>query len=136
MRMAKLNVYLHHQTKRGSVAGCLWQSAPRQNVTHAFDADIPKRASTIYPPYVDVEGSFSLPTLTPPEVSDTFVKVPGHTLLVSGYFDDRLEQNLNLKRDFPFIPWCGEIAVLFIGKRKHFLKRGPPASVIHFAVAQ
>jgi len=124
------------QTKRGSVAGCLWQRAPRRNVVHAFDADIPMRASTIHPPYVNVEGSFSMPTLAPPEVFDTLIQVHGHTLLVLGYFDERLEKNPNLKRDFPFIPWRGEIAVLFVGKRKHFLNRGPPGSIIHLAITQ
>lgn len=56
--------------------------------------------------------------------------------MVSGYFDDRVERNPNLRRDFPLIPWRGEIAVLFVGKRKPFLTRGPPKSVIHFAIAQ
>jgi hypothetical protein len=41
-----------------------------------------------------------------------------------------------LKHDFPDIPWRGEIAVLFVGKRKPFLKRAPPDSVVRFAVAQ
>ncbi|KAI0281928.1 hypothetical protein BC826DRAFT_1067064 [Russula brevipes] len=113
------------RTKRGSVAGCLWQRAPRRNVIHAFDADIPMRARV-----------FSMPTLAPPEVFDTLIQVHGHTLLVSGYFDERLEKNPNLKRDFPFIPWRGEIAVLFVGKRKHFLNRGPPGSIIHLAITQ
>ena len=124
------------QTRRGSVTGCLWQRVPRRNVVHAFDADIPMQATTIHPPYVDVEGSFSMPTVAPPEVFDTIIQLPGHKLLVSGYFDHRLEQNVNLKRDFPFITWRGEIAVLFVGKRKHFLNRGPPGSIIHLAIAQ
>ena len=64
------------------------------------------------------------------------MQVSGHTILVSGYFDNRVERNPNLRRDFPLIPWRGEIAVLFIGKRKPFLTRGPPKSVIHFAIAQ
>jgi hypothetical protein len=64
------------------------------------------------------------------------IQVSGHTILVSGYFDDRLEQNPNLRRDFPLIPWRGEIAVLFVGKRKPFLTRGPPEPIIHFAIAQ
>ena len=56
--------------------------------------------------------------------------------MVSSYFDDRVELNPNVKRDFPLIPWRGEIAVLFVGKRKPFLTRGPPVGVIHFAIAQ
>jgi hypothetical protein len=92
--------------------------------------------SSIHPPYVDVERSFSMPALAPPQIFDTLIQVTGHTLLVSGYFDHRLEQNPNLERDFPLIPWRGEIAVLFIGKRRHFLVRGPPRAIIQFAVAQ
>ena len=90
----------------------------------------------IHPPYVDIEGSFALPTPAPPEVCDTLIQVSDHTLLVSGYFDNRLEQNPNLRRDFPLIPWHGELAVLFVGKRKPFVTRGPPESVIHLAIAQ
>ena len=87
--------------------------------------------------FFDVEGSFSaLPMPPPPEVCDTLVKISGHTLLVTGYYDARLEPNPNLGRDFPLIPWHGEIAVLFLGKRKHFLARGPPESVVHHALAE
>jgi hypothetical protein len=83
-----------------------------------------------------VELSFTYPSAEPPKVHDTHLKVSGHTLLVSGYFDDRLEPNPNLRRDFPLIPWRGEISVLFVGRRKPFLTRGPPRSVIHLAIAQ
>jgi len=89
----------------------------------------------IHPPYVDVERSFFMSIIAPPEIFNTLIRVSGHTLLVSGYFDNHVEQNANLKRDFPLIPWHGEIAVLFIGKRKPFLTQGPPDSVIHFAIA-
>lgn len=92
--------------------------------------------STIHPPYVDVERSLSMPMVDPPEVFDTLIRVSGHTLLVSSYFDKRAQRNPNLKRDFPRIPWHGEIAVIFVGKRKPFITRGPPESVVHFAVAQ
>ena len=71
-----------------------------------------------------------------PEVYDTLVEVSGHTILVSSYFDDRIEPNQNVMRDFPLIPWRGEIAVLFVGKRKPYLTRGPPEGVIHLAIAQ
>ena len=124
------------QTRRGRVTGYLWQRVPRRNIVQVFNADLPTQGSAIHPPYVDVERSFSIPGLAPPEVFDTLVRVSGHTLLVSGYFDNRLERNLNLKRDFPLIPWHGEIAVLFVGKRKPFIARGPPESVVHFAIAQ
>jgi hypothetical protein len=78
--------------------------------------------NTIHPPYVDVEDAFFLPSVPQPEVSDTLVRVAGHTLLISAYFDTRLGPNPNLKRDFPYIPWCGEIAVLFVGKRKPYVR--------------
>ena len=64
------------------------------------------------------------------------IQVSDHTLLVSGYFDNRLKRNPNLRRDFPLIPWHGELAVLFVGKRKPFVTRGPPESVIHLAITQ
>jgi hypothetical protein len=89
----------------------------------------------IHPPYVDIERSFFMPIIAPPEVFDTLIRVSGHTLLVSGYFDNRVGRNVNLKHDFPLIPWHGEIAVLFVGKRKPFIARGPPGSVIYFAIA-
>lgn len=88
----------------------------------------------MYP--VDVEGAFYWPRNPQPEVFDTLIRVSGHTLLVSAYFDTRLAPNPNLKRDFPHIPWRGEIAVLFVGKRKPFLRRASPDSVVRFAVAQ
>ena len=87
-------------------------------------------------PYVDVEASFAYPTPAAPNIFDTLIEVSGHTLLVSAYFDDRVEINPNLRRDFPLIPWRGEIAVLFVGKTKPFLTHGPPKSTIHFAIAQ
>ncbi len=102
-----------------------------------FNAELPTQGgNTIYPPYVDVEGSFFPPSTSQPEVFDTLIRVAGHTLLVSAYFDTRLGPNPNLKRDFPYIPWCGEIAVLFVGKRKPFVRRAPPDSIVRFAVAQ
>jgi hypothetical protein len=137
MRKAKfLTLTTDNQTEHGTVTGYLWRRDPRRNVLYKFIADFPVQESTIHPPYVDVERSFSLPTLSPPEVFDTLVELTGYTLLVSGYFDSRLEPNPNLKRDFPLIPWRGEIAVLFVGKRKPFLTRGPPDFVIHYVIAQ
>ena len=87
-------------------------------------------------PYIDVEWSFStLPMPVPPEVYDTLVKISGHTLLVTAYYDIRLEPNPNLGHDFPLILWCGEIAVLFLGKKRHFLALGPPESVVYHTLA-
>ena len=86
-----------------------------------------------------MEASFAHPfgqDPAAPDVYDTLVEVSGHTILVSSYFDDRVEPNPNLTRDFPLIPWRGEIAVLFVGKRKPYLTRGPPEGLIHFAIAQ
>ena len=130
-----LYFYLRLQTRSGGVTGYLWQRAPRRRIIYAFSADFPVQENMIQPPYVDVERSFFLPIIAPPEVFDTLIRASGHTLLVSGYFDTRVERNVNLKRDFPLIPWHGEIAVLFVGKWKPFITRGPPDSVIHFAIA-
>lgn len=90
----------------------------------------------IRPPYVDIETAFFLPSASQPEVFDTIIRIAGYTLLVTAYFDNRLGPNPNLKRDFPLLPWKGEIAVLFIGKRKSYVARAPPVSVIRFAIAQ
>ena len=105
---------------------------------HKFDAALPVHASgnMIYPPYVDIEAAFFQPSASEPEVFDTLIRVDDHTLLVTAYFDACLGLNPNLKRDFPHIPWCGEIAVLFVGKRKSYMKRAPPDSVVRSAVAQ
>lgn len=92
--------------------------------------------NTIYPPYVDVEGAFFRLGASRAGVFDTLVRVSGHTLLISAYYDARLSRNPNLKRDFPHIPWRGEIAILFVGKRKPFVKRAPPDAVIRSAMAR
>jgi hypothetical protein len=98
---------------------------------------MPMQGDCLNPPYVDVEGAFFLPSVSQPEVFDTLVRVDGHTFfLVSAYFDIRLGRNPNLKRDFPNVPWCGEIAVLFVGKRKPYVKRAPPDLVVRSAIAQ
>ena len=87
----------------------------RETVTYSFDAEMPVQGDCLNPPYVDVEGVFFLPSVSQPEVFDTLVRVDDHTFfLVSAYFDIRLGRNPNLKRDFPNVPWCGEIAVLFV----------------------
>ena len=124
------------QTRSGRVNGYLWKRVPQRSIAHAFNADLPIQGSAIHPPYVDIEGSFSRPSRPRPRVFDTLIWVSGHALLVSGYFDERIERNANLKRDFPLIPWRGEIAVLFIGKRKPFITWGPPQSIVHLAIAQ
>ncbi len=67
---------------------------------------------------------------------DTLIQFSGYTLLVSSYFDRRLERNPNLERDFRLIPWHGEIAILFVGKRGHYVSQGPPGYVIHIAIVQ
>ena len=124
------------QTKTGSVDGYLWGRWRRHTIMYKFDAELPVHGNTIYPPYVDVEAAFYRPSASQPEVFDTLMQVDDHTLLVSAYFDARLGLNPNLKRDFPHIPWCREIAVLFVGKRKPYVKRAPPDSVVRSAVAQ
>ena len=125
------------QTKDGIVNGYLWGRWPRETITYFFNAKLPLHGGCIInPPYVDVEDAFFLPSASQPEVFDTLIRVAGHTLLVSSYFDERLGPNPNLKRDFPSIPWCGEIAVLFVGKRKPFVRRAPPDLVVRSAIAQ
>ncbi|KAH9018402.1 hypothetical protein EDB84DRAFT_1442449 [Lactarius hengduanensis] len=125
-------------TATSTIHGYLWGRWPCRSITHSFDANLPAHdpGSTIDPPYVDVEGAFFLPSNSQPEVFDTLIRVAGHTLLVSAYFDRRVGQNPNLKRDFPLIPWYGEIAVLFVGKRKPYVSRAPSDSVVRFAIAQ
>ena len=130
-----IDSHFRFQTRSGRVPGYLWQRAPRRNITHAFNADIPVQENVIHPPYVDIERSFFMPRIAPPPVFDTLIQVSGYTLLVSGYFDNRVERNVNLQRHFPLIPWHGEIAVLFVGKRKPFITRGPPEFVIYSAIA-
>ena len=125
------------QTKDGIVNGYLWGRWPRETITYFFNAKLPLHGRCIInPPYVDVEDTFFLPSASQPEVFDTLIRVAGHTLLVSSYFDSHLGPNPNLKRDFPSIPWCGEIAVLFVGKRKPFVRRAPPDLVVCSAITQ
>lgn len=119
--------------------GYLWGRWPRQTITYHFNAELPLLGGCIInPPYVDIEDAFFLPSGSQPEpeVFDTLIRVADHTLLVSSYFDTRLGYNPNLKRDFPHIPWRGEIAVLFVGKRKPFVRRAPPDLVVRSALAQ
>ncbi|KAI9443052.1 hypothetical protein H4582DRAFT_2054147 [Lactarius indigo] len=88
------------------------------------------------PPYIDIKAAFFLPKAFPPEVFDTLIHVAGHKILITGYLDNRLGPNPNLQHDFPLIPWKGEIAVLFIGKRRPYISRAPPKSLIRFAIVQ
>jgi len=120
-------------TKPHTVYGYLWGRWARETITWSFDAESPIDESTLYP---DVEAAFYRPSISQPEVFDTLVQVAGHTLLVVAYFDTRLGPNPNLKRDFPHIPWCGEIAVLFVGKRKPFISQAPPNLVVRSAITQ
>jgi hypothetical protein len=124
------------ETKACTVSGYLWGRWPRRRITYDFDGVSPLHRSTITPPYVDIESAFFLPSSSQPEVFDTLIRIAGHTLLISSYFDSRLGPNLNLIREFPFMPWKGEIAVLFIGKRKPYVARAPPESLVRFAIAQ
>jgi hypothetical protein len=123
-----------HQTKPGKISGFLWRQTRRQRIQHRFAADIPPLPNPLQPPYVDVEASFWVAQPARPGVCDTFIKISSHMLLVTSYYDVRLEPNPNLERDFPLIPWRGEIAMLFVGKNKHYLSRGPPTSVVEQAL--
>jgi hypothetical protein len=118
------------------VSGYLWGKWPHRRITHTFFATSSLRGDIISPPYVDIESEFFLPRALPPEVFDTLVCVAGYKILVTGYLNlhHRSFPNPNLLRDFPFIPWKGEIAVLFIGKRKPYVSRAPPKSLLCFAI--
>ncbi|KAH9022525.1 hypothetical protein EDB83DRAFT_2320281 [Lactarius deliciosus] len=99
-------------------------------------AFLPLHGDVIDPPYIDIEASFFLPKASPPEVFDTLIHVAGHKILITGYLDDCLGPNPNLQHDFPLIPWKGEIAVLFIGKRRPYVSCVLPRSLIRFAIVQ
>ena len=118
--------------------GYLWGKWPHRRITHTFFATSPLRGDIISPPYVDIESEFFLPRASPPEVFDTLIRVAGYKILVTGYLNPhhRSIPNPNLLRDFPFIHWKGEIAVLFIGKRKPYVSRAPPKSLLRFAIVQ
>src|ERR1700761_1809916 len=115
------------QTKACAVTSCLRGTWPHQHIVHAFHAILPLRGDIINPPYVDIEDAFYLPRASSPEVFDT----PSYVLLVTRSFP-----NPNLQRDIPLIPWKGEIVVLFIGKRKPYVSRAPPRSLLRFTIAQ
>jgi len=126
------------QTKSCAVTGYLWGTWPHRRIIHTFHAISPLRGNIINPPYVDIEDAFFLPRALLPEVFDTLIRIAGYKILVTGYL--KLHNcsfpNPNLQRDFPLIPWKGEIAVLFIGKRKPYISRAPPKSLLRFAIAQ
>ncbi|KAI9436762.1 hypothetical protein BJY52DRAFT_1230386 [Lactarius psammicola] len=123
-------------TRPSAVSGYLWSRWPRRRITFTFDAVLPLHGGVIDPPHVDVEAAFFLPKASLPEVFDTLIHVAGHKILITGYVDNRLGPNPNLQRDFPLIPWKGEIAVLFIGKKRPYVSRAPPRSLIRFAIVQ
>jgi hypothetical protein len=120
------------------VTGYLWGTWPRRCIIHTFCAISPLHGDIINPPYVDIEDEFYLPRASPPEVFDTLSRVAGYKILVTGYLslNNHSFQYPNLQRDFPLLPWHGEIAVLFIGKRKPYVSRAPPRSLLRFAIAQ
>ncbi|KAH8980807.1 hypothetical protein EDB86DRAFT_2835131 [Lactarius hatsudake] len=133
---------IHRRTPRNiptapyMVSGYVWQRWPRRRITSTFVAVSPLRGHLINTPYVNIEREFFLPRTSPPEVYDTIVQVSCYKLLVTGYLNSSLGPNPNLQRDFPLIPWKGEIAVLFIGKRKPYVSRAPPQSLVRFAITQ
>ncbi|KAI9430652.1 hypothetical protein H4582DRAFT_2063553 [Lactarius indigo] len=127
--------YKRHTTPY-MVSGYVWQRWPRRRITSTFVTVSPLRGHLIDTPYVNIEREFFLPGVSPPEVYDTLVQVSCYKLLVTGYLNGSLGPNPNLQRDFPLIPWKGEIAVLFIGKRKPYISRAPPQSLVRFAITQ
>ncbi|KAI9432909.1 hypothetical protein H4582DRAFT_2061274 [Lactarius indigo] len=117
------------------ISGYLWGIWLCRAITHSFHAVLPLHGDVFGPPYVDIETAFFLPGVSPPHVYDTLIHVGGYKLLITGYFDNRCIRNPNLQHDFPLIPWQGEIAVLFIGKRRAYVSRAPPRPLVHFAIA-
>lgn len=77
-------------------------------------------------PYVKVEEGFARWHDHRPIIHDCIVDVSGlgglHSFLVSAYYDyTRYPPNPTISRHFGKIsPWHGEIAVVFLGKRKFF----------------
>ncbi|KAI9429188.1 hypothetical protein H4582DRAFT_2065662 [Lactarius indigo] len=131
--------FAHHVKSLSCVVtGYLWGIWPHRRIVHTFHRISPLCKDIVSPPYVDIEGAFFLPRASPPQVFDTFMRIAGYKILVTGYlnFKNHSFPNPNLKRDFPLIPWKGEIAVLFIGKRKPYVSRAPPRSLLRFAIAQ
>src|SRR6266702_6420077 len=126
------------QTKPCTVTGYLWGTWPHQCIIHTFHAVSSLHKDIVGPPYVDIEDTFFLLRALPPEVFDTLIRVAGYKILVTGYLNlnNRSFPNPNLQHDFPLIPWKGEIAVLFIGKRKPYVSRAPPRLLLHFTIAQ
>ncbi|KAH8978683.1 hypothetical protein EDB83DRAFT_2327308 [Lactarius deliciosus] len=125
-------------TRPCAVTGYLWGIWPHRRIVHTFHGISPLCKDIVSPPYVDIEDAFFLPRASPPQVFDTLMRIAGYKILVTGYLNlnNRSFPNPNLQRDFPLIPWKGEIAVLFIGKRKPYISRAPPRSLLHFAIAQ
>ena len=114
----------------------LWGRLPCLTIPYNFSAVAPVHKDTIHPPYVHIEDAFFFSDGLDPEIFDTLICITGHKLLVTTYLDNSLPPNPNLMRDFPTIPWRGEIAVLFIGKRKPYVTQAPPKLLICFAIAQ
>jgi hypothetical protein len=114
------------------VSGYLWGKWPHQRITHTFFATSPLHGDIISPPYVNIEDEFFLPWASPPEVFNTLIRVAGYKILVMGYLNlhSRSFPNPNLLRNFPLIPWKGEIAVLFIGKCRPYVSQAPPKSLL------
>ncbi|KAF8263913.1 hypothetical protein EI94DRAFT_1703640 [Lactarius quietus] len=122
-------------TKSCVVTGYLWGKWPNQHIAQTFLVISPLRGDIVDLPYIKVKDDFFLPRASPPEVFDTLMRVAGYKILVTGYFDRHSFPNLNLQRNFPLIPWKGEIAVLFIGKCKPYVSRAVPRSLLRFAIA-
>ena len=132
----RLSIFSDIETMDCTVPGYLWGRLPRLTIPYNFSAVAPVHEDTIHPPYVHIEDAFFFSGGSDPEIFDTLICIAGHKLLVTAYLDNSLPPNPNLMRDFPTIPWRGEIAVLFIGKRKPYVTRAPPKLLIRCAVAQ
>ncbi len=94
------------QTKPCTVTGYLWGTWPHQHIIHTFHAISPSCGDIIDPPYVDIEDTFFLPRVSPPEVFDTLIHIAGYKILVTSYLNlhNHSFPNPNLQHDFPLIP--------------------------------
>lgn len=94
----------------------------------AFTALRPKAMDEEELPYVRVEEGFARWRDHKPVIHDCVVDVSAsgtiHSFLISAYYDcDRYPLNPSISRCFTKLPsWHGEVAVIFLGKRKFYKK--------------
>lgn len=96
---------------------------------YTFNADIHVHGSTVHlRQYRHIEGLSALPNLT----TDAPIQVCGHTLLVSGYLDNRLDRDPNLERVLPIFIRRGESTLCW----KEAVLFGAHPSFVYVGIAQ